>query len=80
MDKNFTYEYDSEYGVLIKCSVPPKIIRKKTLVWKDLGSEDEQYARAIYLGQGCWDRLDTITEEEAHCILKEWGAPIDCKE
>ncbi len=69
------YEYDSERQVLIKCSSgdSPKIIRKGKLSWQELGAQDDQYARAIFLGQGCWERLDTISEEEALQILKEWG-------
>ena len=31
------------------------------------------YARAIYLGEGCWDDLTTITEEDGERLLREWG-------
>lgn len=74
MAENFSYEYDAERQVLIKLSrmESPKIIEKNNLVWRNLGPQDETYARAIYLGQGCWDRLDTIGEDEARCILKQW--------
>ena len=70
-----SYEYDDKYEVLIKRSPgdSPKIMRRNNLRWNDLGEQDEQYARAIYLGQGCWERLDTISEEKAQKILSEWG-------
>jgi hypothetical protein len=42
-------------------------------LWRYLGPDDDRYARAIYLGQGCWDDLTTITEEEGDRILREWG-------
>ena len=69
------YEYDAERNILIKCSSGklPKILRKSDLIWRDLGPQDESYARAIFLGQGCWERLDTISEEEAYRILTQWG-------
>lgn len=35
--------------------------------------KDELYCRAIYLGQGCWERLRSIDEAEALEILREWG-------
>lgn len=73
------YEYDSERNVLIKCSSEdlPKIIDKNNLVWRNLGPQDDSYARAIFLGQGCWERLDTITETEAQRILTQWGYPFE---
>lgn len=75
MNIKIRYEYDSECQVLIKLSSGdlPKIIKKDNLIWHDLGAEDDQYARAIFLGQGCWESLDTITEEEAQSNLARWG-------
>ncbi len=74
MDNRIDYKYDATCGVLIKISyLSVKIIKKNNLVWKKLGPEDEMYARAIYLGQGCWERLDNITEEKALDILAQWG-------
>ena len=69
------YEFDEEREVLIKCSSEdlPKIIKKSNLVWKDFGPQDEQYERAIFLGQGCWERLESITETQATHILTQWG-------
>lgn len=74
MNEN-NYEFDKERQVLIKCSHKgiPQIIKKSNLIWRDIGPEDDQYARAIYLGQGCWERLTTITSEEANNILTQWG-------
>ena len=80
MCNEIRYEYDAKGEVLIKFTRPPKIIKRDNLVWKYLGSEDEQYRRAIYLGQGCWECLDTISEEKALGILKEWGYTIDTEE
>lgn len=75
MCANVRFEFDSERQVLIKCSSEdcPKIIEKDNLVWRDFGPQDESYARAIFLGQGCWERLDTISEENAHRVLMQWG-------
>ena len=69
------YEFDAERQVLIKCSSEdsPKIIEKSNLIWRDFDAQDETYARAIFLGQGCWERLDSITENEAQIILTRWG-------
>ena len=55
MSAKIRYEFDAERQVLIKCCPEdsPKIIRKSNLIWHDFGPEDEQYARAIFLGQGC---------------------------
>ena len=75
MSAKTKYEFDSERQVLIKCPAKglPKIIKKSNLKWCDFGPQDEPYQRAIFLGQGCWERLDTITEEEAQRILAQWG-------
>ena len=75
MVKKIHFEFDAERQVLIKYSYEdsPKIIEKNNLIWRDLGPQDEPYARAIYLGQGCWERLDTVTEEDAKRILTQWG-------
>lgn len=73
--KKVTFKYDSECQVMIKISKGemPMIIERNNLIWRKLGPQDEEYARAVYLGQGCWERLGIITETEAGCILKEWG-------
>ena len=75
MSHRIHYEYDASCEVLIKIPAEglPKIMRKNNLCWNDLCEQDEQYARAIYLGQGCWERLDTISTEQAQQILKNWG-------
>ena len=75
MKKRTYYEYDKRMQVLIRMShdKAPQIIDKKNLRWRYLGPDDDRYARAIYLGQGCWDDLTTITEEEGDRILREWG-------
>ncbi|MBQ3755873.1 MAG: hypothetical protein II873_01995 [Oscillospiraceae bacterium] len=69
------YEYDWECEVLIR--IPreglPKIFYRQEMQWRDFDAADELYDRAIYLGQGCWERLRSIEEEEALQILKDWG-------
>ncbi len=77
MRAKISYEYDEEFQVLIQCPPEglPKIIEKNKLVWRELGPEDEPYARAIYFGQGRWESLETVSEEEAHRILRRWGYP-----
>ena len=79
MGKKTQYEYDAKAQVLIRIppNGSPKIASRKEPHWGSLGSEYESYARAIYLGQGCWERLDTISEEKAQEILKEWGCPFE---
>ena len=81
MEENFSFEYDEERQVLIKLSrkEAPKIIEKNNLVWRNFGPQDESYARAIFLGQGCWERLVTIEEDEARTILKQWGYSLENK-
>ena len=69
------YEYDAEFEVLVRIadSGSIKVIEKSELQWKELSPEYDQYARAIFLGQGCWERLETISEEAGDKILEEWG-------
>jgi len=67
------YEYDKKYQVLINTGGAMYVIEKEYPVWRELGPEYEQYARAICRGQGCWERLDSVTEEQAQEILKSWG-------
>ena len=79
MGKKSRYEYDAQMQVLVR--IPPKglptVASRREPHWGDLGPEYESYARAIYLGQGCWERLETISEERAQEILKEWGCPLE---
>ena len=71
----YRYEYDSEMEAMVRTSQEgsPLIIRKSEPRWKALDGLDEPYSRAIYLGQGCWERLDTIDEDKAAQIVSEWG-------
>ena len=77
MKKQTYYEYDEESQVLIRIpdNGSPQIISKAEPQWRYLGPSDDMYARAIYLGQGCWESLTTISEEEGQRILLEWGCP-----
>ncbi len=52
----------------------PKIMRKSDPVWRSFGPQDDPYMRAIFLGQGCWERLDSISEDRARRIMEAWGA------
>ncbi len=67
------YYYDEKYECLINSEGLMQIIQKNDLVWRELGAEYESYARAICLGQGCWELIESITEEQAQEILKNWG-------
>ena len=75
------YEYDSyRKSVLIRNQGKdyyPEILHKGDNQWSVLAPKpndpDESYTRAVWLGQGCWENLDLISEEEAERILKEWG-------
>jgi len=82
MSTKIRFEFDAERQIMIKCSSEdsPKIIEKSNLIWRDFGPQDEPYARAIFLGQGCWERLDTITEDEAQRILTQWGYLLEIPE
>ena len=76
-----SYEYDSEFNnVLIRKrrnGLFPEILHKGDAKWSVLVPQpdymDESYARAVYIGQGCWENLKTITDEEAEDILRSWG-------
>ena len=82
MSKRFrmNYQFDTfTKSVLIRCRKDgvPEILHKGDKEWIHLTPrqdyKDESYCRAIYLGQGCWEDLHSISEEEAEAILKEWG-------
>lgn len=79
MSKEAHYEYDAEAKVLIRITSEdlPKLMRKEQLEWRDFEPLDEPCLRAIYLGQGCWERLDTVSEQEAQTILRAWGYPAE---
>ena len=75
------YQYDfRSKDVLIRRldgEAVPEILHKGDTQWEVLAPssdyKDEEYCRAVYLGQGCWEDLKKITEDEATEILKEWG-------
>ncbi len=72
------YEFDSYRDALIR--IPEhgqkQILYRSNLRWEPLLPEKhESYCRAIYLGQGCWERLTTLSEEETQQILEAWGYP-----
>lgn len=75
------YEYDIvDKDVLIRCVDNEhyhEILHKGDKQWRALiprpDDKDELYCRAIWLGEGCWECLDPISEEKAERILKEWG-------
>ena len=74
MDHKTYYEYDQKRQVLIKLSPDesPRIIKKGENSWRPFGPEDDRYARAVFQGQGCWEDLTTLTEEEGEKILQGW--------
>ena len=75
---NYSYEYDKECEVIVRHNHDelPMLMRKSKLVWENVFDDgNNSYARAIFLGQGCWDRLINISLEEAEKKLKEWGLP-----
>lgn len=49
-----------------------RMITKTKLKWESVYNDDS-YSRAVFLGQGCWDRLKDISPEEAHAMLEGWG-------
>ncbi len=73
------YEYDfrTEDVLIRQGDNAPEILHKGDQQWAILAPrsdyKDEKYCRAVYLGQGCWEDLRRITEEEAEEILKAWG-------
>lgn len=76
-----SYQYDYRFkDVLIRHldgETSPEILHKGDVKWEILRPrpdyKDESYCRAVFLGQGCWEDLKRITEEEALQILGEWG-------
>ncbi|MDD6219816.1 MAG: hypothetical protein PUB85_02335 [Clostridia bacterium] len=67
------FEYDKSFDVLI--------IKNDVGVYKQIEKadfrlnnfeDDGEYMRAIFLGQGCWERLEEISKEKAIEILKSW--------
>ena len=76
-----SYSYDKfSKDVLIRSiddEIGPEILHKGDTQWSPLRPredyKDEEYCRAIYLGQGCWEDLLRIDETEALEILREWG-------
>ena len=79
MEERIQYEYDEICQVMIRVSSEesPKIMEETNPVWRELGKEDDMYARAIYMGQGCWEDLRAITAEEAEEVLHRWGVSLD---
>ena len=75
-EKKVFYELDRQQEVLIRYSTgeQPKIISKRNFIWRDFGPEDEMYARAIFLGEGCWENLETVSEAQANSVLSKWDA------
>ena len=56
----------------------PEVLRKRDLKWTSVFEpENDLYLRAYSFGQGCWEELFKITEEEAKDILNEWGYKED---
>ena len=86
------YRYDYSTGkVLIRRlenNLRYEILHKGDNCWHRLGPrsdyKDEDYCRAVFLGQGCWNDLKQITKEECDLILKEWGysenPPSECSD
>ncbi len=67
------FEYDKTFEVLIIKNEAGvyKQIEKADFRLNDL-EDDGEYMRAIFLGQGCWERLQDISKEKAIEILKTW--------
>ena len=83
MSAFYEYDYVSE-DVLIRQldgETTPEILHKGDTKWEYLRPrpdyKDESYCRAVYLGQGCWEDLKTINQDEADKILKQWGYTED---
>lgn len=77
------YQYDSHYkNVLIRTAQGrfPEILHKGDKQWNILAPKpndpDEMYTRAVYLGGGCWERLDDVEEDDVEAILKKWGYEV----
>lgn len=73
MSEIFYYEFDEKFQTLIRYRAGASDIQqisRGNLVWHHA---DDPYLRALWLGQGCWERLETIREDEAQRILSKWG-------
>lgn len=53
----------------------PEILHKGDKEWRLIyaGGEDDLYARAVKFGEGCWEDLKIITEDEALRIIESWN-------
>ena len=73
----YKYDYFDKDVLIRDIGECPEILHKGDECWSQLTPrpdyKDESYCRAIYLGQGCWERLRSIDEAEALEILREWG-------
>ena len=76
---SYSYDKFSKDVLIRKISdeLGPGILHKGDKQWSRLRPRedyrDEEYCRAVYLGQGCWEDLRRINESEAFEILHEWG-------
>lgn len=73
---NTRYITDKNRSIIIRCGDETRqIITKSNPKWEDIyaGGEYDEYARAIAFGEGCWEDLRFIDENEAVGILINWG-------
>ena len=78
---NINYAYDRDKNILIRHRVGSNgfihevrsYYDKKWIIVPNKENKYEEYARAIFLGQGAWDRMESITNEEAYRIMRMWG-------
>lgn len=71
------FQYDKIHEVLIKSGRRPMILHKTEGKWRPLDFNiDANYGRALFLGEGWWEYLDDISDEEAKKIANEYGADI----
>ena len=72
---SMTYYLDSRRNVLIRIAPDHRqsVMEKSTGIWRPFDPQrDDSYARALILGEGCWEDLDLIAEAEALEILRQW--------
>ncbi len=72
------YWYDKEFEVMAQLerkNIPLRVRSRKDIGWTYVPNKDhkyEEYSEAILIGEGCWDRLEKIPDDDAKKIIKDW--------
>jgi hypothetical protein len=79
MSTRYQYDYSTKNVLIRRLDDKSftEILHKGDSQWTILAPredyKDEDYCRAVFLGQGCWEDLKVVSEDKAHQIIKDWG-------